>query len=160
MFSQGSKTPDSPEQPSERSYSPGRPSGEASVIGTDLRVVGDLHCEGDIQIKGRVEGDVKSRSVTVGEGAHVEGAIMGDSVHISGSIKGQVQAPSVTVAKTAKVIGDIVHQTLSVEAGAHLDGNCRRLEAKKAAEQPSVSALKTSPAQPAQAAQAEKKAAS
>jgi cytoskeletal protein CcmA (bactofilin family) len=157
MFSQGSKSPDSPDQPSERSYSPSRASGEASVIGPDLRVVGDLHCEGDIQIKGRVEGDVKSRSVTVDEGAHVEGAIMGDSVHISGSIKGQIQAPSVTVAKTAKVVGDIVHQTLSVEAGAHLDGSCRRLEAKKPIEQPGVSALKTAPAQPPQA---EKKAAS
>lgn len=158
MFSQGSKSSDPHAEPSERSYSPGRTgSGDPSVISPDLRVVGDLHSEGDIQVKGRVEGDVKSRSVTVGEGAHVEGSIVADTVHISGSIKGQVQAPSVTVAKSAKVVGDIIHQTLSVEAGAHLDGNCRRLEAKKPAEQPGVSALKPSPAQPAPA---EKKAAS
>jgi len=89
---------------------------------------------GDIQIKGVVEGDVKSRTVTIGEGAKVKGAINADSVHISGAINGQVEAPTVTVAKTAKVNGDIIHQTLSIEAGAHMEGNCRRIETKKPAD--------------------------
>lgn len=141
MFTQGSKPSDTDAQTEPAGAA--RSSGEPSVISTDLKVIGDLHCAGDIQIKGTVEGDIKSRSVTVGEGAHVQGSIYGDSVHVSGSVKGYIEAPTVTVAKTAKILGDIVHESLAIEAGAFLEGQCRRLDAKKADEKPGVSALKT-----------------
>ncbi len=142
MFTQGSKPSDTEAQQA-TSPGAGRSTGEPSVISADLKIVGDLHCAGDIQIKGTVEGDIKSRTVNIGEGAHVEGAVRGDSVHVSGSVKGQIEAPTVTVAKSAKILGDIVHESLAVEAGAFLEGQCRRLDTKKSAEQASVSALKT-----------------
>ncbi len=142
MFTQGSKPSDTDAQ-TEPAGAGHRSGGEPSVISTDLKVIGDLHCAGDIQIKGTVEGDIKSRSVTVGEGAHVQGSIYGNSVHVSGSVKGYIEAPTVTVAKTAKILGDIVHESLAIEAGAFLEGQCRRLDAKKAEEKPGVSALKT-----------------
>lgn len=126
----------------ETARSPVRGSGEPSTISADLKVVGNLHCAGDIHIKGTVEGDIRSRSVEVGEGAHVQGSIVADTVRISGSIKGQIEAPNVTVAKTAKMIGDIVHETLSIEAGAHVEGNCRRLESKKTGETAGVQSIK------------------
>ena len=103
---------------------------EPSIISADLRVVGDLHCSGDLQVKGNVEGDIRSRSVTIGEGAQVQGSVMAETVHISGSIKGQIEAPKVSVARSGRVQGDIVHQTLAVEAGAFLDGNCRHMDSK------------------------------
>ncbi len=141
MFTQGSKPPDTEAQTEPTDAGPR--GGEPSVISADLKVVGDLHCAGDIQIEGTVEGDSKCRSVTVGEGAHVQGSIYGDSVHVSGSVKGYIEAPAVTVAKSAKILGDIVHDSLAVEAGAFLEGQCRRLDTKKADEKPGVSALKT-----------------
>lgn len=120
-------------------------SGMPSIISTDLKVVGDLHCAGDIQIEGTVEGDIKSQTVTVGEGAQVSGSIYGQTVRVSGNVKGQIEAKSVTLAKSAQVTGDVVHETLSIEAGAHLEGMCRRLQsdAKKAAGESKVSDLKT-----------------
>ncbi len=33
------------------------------------------------------------------------------------------------MAKSARVEGDIIHEQLSIEAGAYLDGYCRRMEA-------------------------------
>jgi cytoskeletal protein CcmA (bactofilin family) len=144
MFTQGSKSPDMQSQ--ETSAGASRSSDEPSIISTDLKVVGNLHCAGDIQIKGTVEGDIRSRTVTVGEGAHVQGSVHGDSVHVSGSVKGQIEAPTVTIAKTAKILGDITHQSLSVEAGAFLEGQCHRLDSKKAGEQPGVSEIKASAA--------------
>ncbi len=142
MFTQGSKSPETEEQAPPAGSS--RSSGEPSVISADLKVVGNLHCAGDIQIKGTVEGDVRSRTVTVGEGAHVEGSLYGDSVKILGSVKGHIEATMVTVAKSAKILGDIVHENLSVEAGAFLEGQCRHLDSKKASEPPGISTLKTS----------------
>ena len=118
--------------------------GMPSIISVDLKVIGDLHCAGDIQIEGAVEGDIKSQTVTVGEGAQVSGSIFGDTVRVSGNVTGQIEAKSVTLAKTAEVTGDVVHETLSIEAGAHLEGMCRRIQAvgKKAAGDSKVSGLK------------------
>lgn len=107
--------------------SAGKASGMPSIISVDLKVIGDLHCAGDIQIEGTVEGDIKSQTVTVGEGAQVSGSIYGDTVRVSGNVTGQIEAKSVTLAKTAEVTGDVVHETLSIEAGAHLEGMCKRI---------------------------------
>ena len=110
-----------------------RASGSAvpSLISADLKVVGNLDSDGDLQIDGEVKGDVKSRSVTVGESANVKGSIAADTLRISGAVDGQVRGTSVTIAKTAKVKGDIVHQTLSIEAGATIEGQIRRLDSEK-----------------------------
>ena len=149
MFNKGSESDYSgSESMSSPAYQPSasRGSGMPSIISADLRVVGDLHCAGDIQIEGTVEGDIKSQTVTVGEGAQVSGSIYGQTVRVSGNVKGQIEAKSVTLAKTAEVTGDLVHETLSIEAGAHLEGMCRRIQSdsKKSAGDSKISDLKTS----------------
>ena len=110
----------------------GKATGVPSVISSNLKVVGDLHCVGDIQIDGSVEGDISTETATVGQSAKIQGSISADMVRINGSINGQIKAKSVVIAKTAHVVGDIVHETLSVEAGAFLDGVCKRLNANPA----------------------------
>jgi cytoskeletal protein CcmA (bactofilin family) len=102
-----------------------------SIISRDLKIKGDLICNGDIQIDGEVEGDVQSRSITIGEGADVRGSISSDSIRVCGSVNGQVKGQSVVLAKTAKLIGDVVHQTLAVEPGAFFEGQCRRIDGAK-----------------------------
>lgn len=104
-----------------------------SIISADLKVIGNLESAGDLQIDGRIEGDIKSRSVTVGETARVKGSIVADTVRICGTVNGEVRATSVTLARTAKATGDIVHETLSIESGASLEGQVRRMGAQKPA---------------------------
>ena len=155
MFTQGSESADSSTQG--QSSDADRNSGEPSVISTDLKIVGDLHCAGDVQIKGTVQGDIRSRTVTVGEGAQVTGAIYGQAVHVSGSVTGQIEAPTVTVARSGRIEGDVVHESLAVEAGAHLVGSCRRLDSTAAAGPTSAPALKLGSA--GQTAEPDKRAA-
>lgn len=131
MFNKGSETQASPSAPSTHPREPAKAPGMPSIISADLRIVGDLHCAGDIQVEGDVEGDIKSQSVTIGEGAKVSGSIYADTVRVSGAVKGQIEASSVMLAKTARVTGDLMHKTLSIEAGAHLEGNCRRIQDEK-----------------------------
>jgi cytoskeletal protein CcmA (bactofilin family) len=99
-----------------------------SIISRDLKIKGDLMCNGDIRIDGEVEGDVQSRSITIGEGADVRGTISSDSIRVCGSVNGQLKGHSVVLAKTAKLIGDVMHQTLAVEPGAFFEGQCRRID--------------------------------
>ncbi len=99
-----------------------RPSRGPSLITSDLKVIGNLVCTGDLQVDGTIEGDVQSRSVTVGEGARVEGSTSAESVLISGTVNGAIKAATVRLARTAKVTGDITYKTLAVEEGAVVNG--------------------------------------
>ncbi|RMD64501.1 MAG: polymer-forming cytoskeletal protein [Alphaproteobacteria bacterium] len=102
--------------------------GTPSIISADLKIVGNLNSNGDLQIDGRVEGDIASRRLTIGQGAVVHGAVVAESVRVYGRIHGEIRADSVMLAKTAEVEGDIAHRTLSMEAGASVAGRLTRLE--------------------------------
>lgn len=99
-----------------------------SVISYDMRVLGDVVSEGDVQIEGAVHGDVKAASLTVGPHAVVKGSLICDRAHVMGQVDGEIFARKVVLAKSASVRGDVVHEAISIEAGAYLDGRCRRLE--------------------------------
>ena len=118
MFSKGRKGSDM--GGAERPVAP-------SIISTDLRIVGDLISEGEIQIDGVVEGDVRAETIMIGEPAEVTGEIIAESVSIFGTVTGQIKARSVSLAKTAHMLGDVHHQDLSIEKGAFLEGHCRRV---------------------------------
>lgn len=148
------------------SAKPARGGGAPSIISADLKVVGNLESNGDIQVDGTVQGDILSHTVTVTDGAHIEGSIVADTAHINGSVKGQIKAPKIVIAKSAKVVGDVVHETLTIEAGAHLEGQYRRIETEKAAsaskpaaqpaEQPAAAKPAAKPAEQPAAANASK----
>lgn len=99
-----------------------------SIISASLRIVGDLVSEGDVQVDGTIEGDVSARSLTVSEGAAVTGQIVATRVCIRGEVHGQITSEKVELGRTAHVVGDIVHQDLSIESGAFLEGHCRRMD--------------------------------
>jgi cytoskeletal protein CcmA (bactofilin family) len=128
MFSKGSKSTGSAMPSMEPTRVAARGNATPSIISADLRIVGDLASAGDIQIDGEVEGDIQSRTLTVGEGAQVKGSITAETVRVCGAVTGQIKATTVTLDKTAKVMGDIHHTSLAIEPGAFLEGHCRRLE--------------------------------
>ncbi len=98
-----------------------------SIISRNLRIVGNLESDGDIQVDGVIEGDIKSQRLTISEQATVRGAIEADDVTIAGSVTGQIRAKTVSLLKDARVVADIVQERLSIEAGAFFEGNTRHL---------------------------------
>ncbi|HEX9447561.1 MAG TPA: polymer-forming cytoskeletal protein [Dongiaceae bacterium] len=103
-----------------------------SIISADLRITGDLHCSGDIQIDGVVNGDIQSRNIVIGEGAAVTGSLQAETVQVFGKLIGQIKADTVTLERTAHVTGDILHRALAIAQGAFLEGACKRLDTKPA----------------------------
>lgn len=99
-----------------------------SLISQGLRITGNMETEGEIQVDGVLEGDLKTGTLTVGETATVTGEIIADECIIRGRVTGRIRARSVLLTKTARVIGDIWHQDLAMEAGAFLEGHCKRIE--------------------------------
>lgn len=102
-----------------------------TIIGADFRVKGDISCEGDVQLEGTVEGNVKSLRLTVGESGAVHGDVNAETVKVQGKIIGTVRAKTVELAGSAHVTGDILHESLTVDNGAFLNGHVRRLTASE-----------------------------
>ena len=96
-----------------------------SIISTDMAIQGAVNSAGDVQIDGRVEGDVRSISLVVGEHAEIHGEIFADEATVRGKVIGRIHARKVLLAATSHVEGDILNEALTVEAGAFFEGNCR-----------------------------------
>jgi cytoskeletal protein CcmA (bactofilin family) len=59
------------------------PSGQTlSLIGADVRIVGNISTEGEIQIDGQLEGDIACRHLLIGETGRIAGDIIHDSIEI------------------------------------------------------------------------------
>jgi cytoskeletal protein CcmA (bactofilin family) len=151
MFSKNSKgkpanTPEPPKAPTK----PAPP----SLISRDLKIVGDLKSDGEIQIDGSVEGDIRSKTLLIGENAHIKGEITADSVIVHGTVNGQIKARSVKLAQSAHMVGDIMHEDLAIETGAFLEGHCRRMEEEKPARVAAVNDGSTAKDKPQEQAKA------
>ena len=96
-----------------------------SIISSDLTVKGTLISTGDVQVDGRIEGDVRAVSLVIGESAIIQGDIYAEDAIIRGNVTGGIRARKVQLCATCHVEGTIIHEALSVEAGAFFEGNCR-----------------------------------
>ncbi len=106
----------------------GAAGGVPSIISPDLEIVGDLKSDGEIQIDGAVKGDIKGHMLTVGEQGKIDGSTVADTVRIFGTVNGRVQAKTVRLEKSARVTADITHEILTIEAGAHFEGQVHPLK--------------------------------
>lgn len=94
-----------------------------SIISSDVTIKGNITTNGEIQLDGVVEGDIRSASLTIGEQGSVKGIVTADEVIVKGSVDGQIKGRNIRIEKTAKVKGDLFHEILSIEAGAFIEGN-------------------------------------
>lgn len=125
MFS--SKSKEVPVPPAAPAPAPkrGRALSAPSIISADMTMQGAIHSAGDVQIDGRVEGDVRSVNLVIGEKAEIHGEIFAEDVTVRGKVTGRISARKVLLAATSHVEGDILHEALAVETGAFFEGNCR-----------------------------------
>ena len=100
-----------------------------TIISGDMRITGNVTSEGEVQVDGTVDGDVRGAKVSVGASGHIAGAVTADRILVCGKINGQIRAQVVTLTRTSEVKGDVFYDTLSMEPGAKLEGHCRRLNA-------------------------------
>jgi cytoskeletal protein CcmA (bactofilin family) len=118
--------------------------GMPSIISQNFRVVGNITSEGDVQLDGTIDGNLKAKSLVIGATGSIRGEVKVDKVQVQGSVTGPIRGRTVEIAKTAKVTGDVFYESLTVETGAVIDGACKRWDADKAEVKP----VETKPATP------------
>ncbi len=118
--------PSAPATPPTGAAPSAKPKPAASIISTDLHVVGNLKTSGDIQVEGSVDGDIRAHLLTVGDNATVKGEIIADDAVIHGRVVGRVRGLKVRLTSSARVEGDIIHKTIAIESGAQFEGSVQR----------------------------------
>ena len=105
-----------------------------SIIGSGMRVVGDITAEGVVKIEGTVIGTVRAgRQVLVARGGEVEGDVITREAIIGGEVRGTVVAGERVEIQTASVVhGDITSKRLLVHEGGEINGVVRMGESETA----------------------------
>jgi len=131
-----------------------RPSGKAgnlSFIGPDVVVSGNVTASTQIHIDGRIDGNVHCETLIQGDGGIIAGHITADAAHLAGLVDGTVKARMVTLEPTARVTGDVTYETLSIAAGAAIEGRLSRRQDNRNDKAPEIAPALAAPAEPAPA---------
>ena len=113
--------------------------GSLDLVG---KITGNVTCLGKLNVTGEIEGDSKAAeiyaeaaritgevrsngSVKIGQSTVVIGNIFATSAVIAGAVKGDIDVPGpVVLDTTAIVMGNIKSQSVQINNGAVIEGNC------------------------------------
>lgn len=97
-----------------------------SLLSSDLIITGDIKTDGEVQIDGRLDGNISAGKVTIGEQGAVNGKIVCAIIQVRGKVTGKIEAMSIELTETANVQADLVQDKLVIANGAFFDGKCAR----------------------------------
>jgi cytoskeletal protein CcmA (bactofilin family) len=123
----------------ERRHGQGAVEAGLSIIGTGMRVVGDITADGVVKVEGTVVGTVHAgRQVLVAKGGVVEGDVMAREAIIGGEVRGSINAEERVEIQNASVVhGDIATRRLLVQEGGEINGVIRMGDAAAGAQRES-----------------------
>jgi cytoskeletal protein CcmA (bactofilin family) len=97
-----------------------------ACLGATIVVKGEIHSDEDLQIDGKVEGNIslQGHRLTVGRTAQLNSEITAREVIVYGNAAGNLRARDrVEIKKDGQVIGDITTTRISIEEGAYFKGH-------------------------------------
>ena len=98
-----------------------------TIIGSGVKLKGNVSSDGDIAIDGALVGNIKSGGhVTIGVNGRISGSIHATSATIGGSVEGNIMASdAVSVMESGQVHGDIDTGRLEIAMGAVFIGTSK-----------------------------------
>ncbi len=90
--------------------------------------------DGELQIGGNVEGNIKCQAMHVLDGGTMSGDVNADSIVVKGTYNGNITTNHFTLASKAKVVSNdiLVYDTVVIEPDCHFEGQLRRPNAQEA----------------------------
>ena len=105
-----------------------------SFFGPEMVISGDVATSAQIHLDGRIDGNVRCAQLCQGTTGIIAGDIVADEARIAGLVQGTVNARTLIVEPSARVTGDVAYETITIAAGARIDGRLARREALAAGE--------------------------
>jgi cytoskeletal protein CcmA (bactofilin family) len=96
-----------------------------SVIGAGISITGNIEATADLDIAGRVTGDIRCATLNLLAESSVTGRIYAERARLGGRLEGGIETRDLSVEAGALVIGDVTYETLRVAGGAVLEGTLK-----------------------------------
>ncbi len=99
-----------------------------TLIGKAARVHGDVEFAGGLHLDGAIIGNVRSdgapaSTLSVSQGASIEGTVEVPNIRLDGTVKGDILAPGrVVLGATARVEGNLFYGVIEMTLGAQIMG--------------------------------------
>jgi cytoskeletal protein CcmA (bactofilin family) len=97
-----------------------------SFIGAEVIISGNLATDAQLHVDGRIDGNVRCASLFQGAEGIIAGNIVAEEARLAGTVEGTVSAGIVVIEATARILGDVAYDTISIEAGARIEGRLGR----------------------------------
>lgn len=107
----------------------GKNSGGKSVLASDLRITGDIVCQGSVEIMGEVDGSVSAGTIIVSHEGNVKGTLTADNVELRGRMAGKIDTGGLTLRAAAQVQSEVNYTSVAIESGAQIEGSFKMKKA-------------------------------
>ena len=101
------------------------PSPSRAIIDACLQIDGNLTTEGEVQVDGRINGNIRCAHLTVGREAVITGDITAEEIVVRGKVTGIIRGNRVILQDGAQVESEIFQSKLTIEEGANFKGMIR-----------------------------------
>lgn len=99
-----------------------------SVISSDINILGNIISDGNMDFDGTVNGNVRCNMLIIRANGCIKGEVVANNVMVYGRVKGLIRSKNVQLFSTCNVEGIIMHETISIEDGAFVDGKFKRTD--------------------------------
>lgn len=115
------KTKSHPSKPSQ-----GKKEALPSVIAKGTHILGNIINDGVVDFDGTLEGNMRCETLTIRPNGVVKGEVTAENIFVYGKVNGLIRAKNVHLHSTCHIEGIVMHESLSIEDGAFIDGKCKR----------------------------------
>ncbi len=98
-----------------------------SILANSISLKGSITCKGELQIDGRINGNITGEKVILGPESNMEGTLNAHEVIISGNFKGKLKGKSIRLDSGASVDAEIHYEVLAIEDGSVVNGTVKKL---------------------------------
>jgi len=114
--------------PGTPSASSGRKDSIPSLVTKDFNVLGNIISDGNIDFDGTLDGNVRAHTITIRSNGFIKGEIIAHTVLVYGKVRGLIRAKNIQLFASCNVEGILMHETISIEDGAFVDGKFKRTD--------------------------------
>jgi cytoskeletal protein CcmA (bactofilin family) len=99
-----------------------------SIITRDMHMLGNIISDGVVDFDGTLDGNIRCNIFTLRSTGAVKGEIVASTVYVYGKVKGLIRAKNVHLYTSCNVEGIIMHEAITIEDGAFVDGKFKRTD--------------------------------
>lgn len=99
----------------------------SSILANSFSLKGSISCKGELQIDGRINGNLNGEKVILGPESVMDGTLTADEIIISGKFKGKIKGKSIRLDAGASVDAEITYEVLAIENGSSINGIVKKI---------------------------------